>query len=177
MALSSCTLIGSIQRDCRDSNGGIIEIKVKVLPSLATLTADYSVSSGVVSIASPSRSTWYTYYFEKQTASFTETLTGNPQQGTNAYAQEMKVIFNKLSAQIRNEIQVLSKNPIQIAIRDRNDVYWLAGYEFGMDLTTAISATGVAMGDRNGYDLTFAGAERVPMLNLTAAGYSQLITV
>ena len=173
MALSSCTPIGSIVRDCRDSVGGIIEIKVKVLPNLSTLTSDYTVTSGTVTVASNSRTGWYTYYMEKETAMYTEKGATIVANGGTAYGQELKIIFNKLSAQIRNELQVLHKNSLQIAVRDANDTYFLLGYEFGMELTDSSASTGTAKGDRSGYELTFTGNERVPKVFLSAASYNQ----
>ena len=173
MALASCSLIGEIPRDCRDSNGGIIEIKVKVLPSLATLANDYSVSSGTVSILTASRSGWYTFYIEKQTASFDEDGAGNAQTGTNAFNQTGKIIFNKKSVTLRNDLQALMKNACQIAVRDRNDAYELYGYEFGMDLNYK-ATTGTAISDRNGYELTFTGNERIPVVSMSAATYNSL---
>lgn len=151
-------------------------MKVKVLPSLTTLASDYTVTSGVVAIASGSRSSWYTYYLEKETALFTETGTTSHENGTNVFGQELKIIFNKLSVAMRNELQMLHKNTVQVVIRDANDNYWLLGYEFGMDLTTSTAGTGTAKGDRSGYELTFVGSERVPKVNLSAATYATLVT-
>lgn len=176
MALSSCTLIGSIQRDCRDSNGGIFEIKVKVLPSATTLAADYTNTSGTVTIASGSQSGWYTYYLEKNTANFIETGTHSRENGTTEYAQSLTIVFNKISSQIRNELQVLAKNDVQIAIKDRNSVYYLMGYEFGAYLETSEAATGTAGTDRNGYTLTFKAMERLPKVFMSSATYATLIS-
>lgn len=176
MALSGCSLIGSIQRDCRDGNGGVIEIKVKVLPSLTTIAADYSVTSGTVTIASGSQSGWYTYYLEKNTAIFNEVDTNSRENGTSDYAQEMKIIFNKLSVAIRNELQVLAKNDVQIAVRDRNDSYFLMGYEFGAFLESATATTGTVGTDRSGYEMTFKANERVPKVYMSSSTYNTLKT-
>lgn len=176
MALSSCALIGSIVRDCRDSAGGVLEIKVKVLPSLATLATDYTVSSGTVTVAAPSTSGWYTYYLQKNTALFTNVQTVNAANGTREFKQTGLIILNKIQAQIDRELNAIGQNSIQIAVRDVNNIYRLFGYEQGMDITTAEDTTGTTKEDRNGYTVNFEGSERVSAPFMSAATYNALVT-
>ena len=178
MALSSCTLIGSIPRDCRNSAGGIIEIKVRVLPSASVLAADYTVTSGTVAIANSqgSRSGWYTYYLPKNTAEFKETQKVSNPNGTRAYMQEGTIILNKIQASIGRELNAVGQNSIQIAVWDNNDTYRLFGYEFGMDIVTAEAATGTTKEDRNGYTVKFEGSERVEAPFMSSATYATLVT-
>ena len=176
MALSSCTLIGSIVRDCRDSAGGVLEIKVKVLPSLATLANDYTVSSGTVTVATGSRTGWYTYYMQKNTALFTSVQTGNAANGTREFKQTGLIILNKIQASIDRELNAVGQNAVQIAVRDVNNIYTLYGYEQGMDITTAEATTGTTKEDRNGYTVNFEGSERVSTPFMSAATYDTLVT-
>ena len=62
----ACNLIGSTSLGCRDSNGGISEIKVKVYNSALTGWAE---TSGTVTASGSALTGWYTYACEKQTAS------------------------------------------------------------------------------------------------------------
>lgn len=172
----ACALTTSIPLDCKDSVGGIKEIKVKNWSSLSTIAADFTVTSGVVTIGSPSRTGWYTWGIEKETASFSDTPTISVQNGTSFYAQEVKVIFNKFSAAIRNEIQLYAKSRVLISVRDFNDNYWLFGMDYGMDLTTGTTSSGTARGDRNGSELTFTGKESQSVLNMSSSTYATLIT-
>jgi hypothetical protein len=177
MSLSSCTPIGSIQRDCRDSVPGIREIKIKVSPSVATLAANYTVTSGTVTIASGSQDGWYTYYIERGTAFADETGTSDRANGTTQYKQAVQIIFNKLSVALRNEIEVLAKNDIQVAVRDSNDNYRLYGYEYGMFTATTKGSTGVSGStDRNGYEINLEADERVPAPYMSSATYALLHT-
>lgn len=169
----ACALTQSILLDCRDSVGGIREVKVKVLPNSLT---DYTVTSGVVTIASGSRTGWYSYQMEKEVASFTETTTVNVQNGTVFHSQELKLIINKLRASVRNELVLLAQNRIQVAVKDRNNNYWLLGYENGMDLTQSVNGTGTAYGDRSGYDMSFKGMEANPHINMSEATYTSLVS-
>jgi len=172
----ACALIGGVARDCRDSFGGIIEIKVRSLASNYSASSHWSETSGVVTANSGATTSWFTYFCEVETASATENEATNIQQGTNVYSQEVKFIKNKLTTAFRNELEVLAKNKIQVAVKDANDTYWLYGYEFGLDLTASVAGTGTAREDRSGYDLTFSGKERKPIVNMSAATYTSLIT-
>lgn len=172
----ACSLIGGIVAGCRDGSGGIKEIKIKVIQSVATVAANFTVTSGDVAIASGSRSLWYTYYIEKETASLTDTSTVNVQNGTRFWTPEIKIVINKLRAQMRNEIEVLAQVAVQIAVRDLNDNYWLVGKENGLDMISSVGQTGVARGDRSGYEITFQGKESIPICSMTSAVYDTLVT-
>ena len=172
----ACTLIGGIVAGCRDSSGGIKEIKLKVIQTPAVVSANFTVTSGDVTIASGSRSLWYTYYIEKETAGFTDTSSINVQNGTRFFTPELKIVINKLSPQMRNEVEVLTQTAVQVAVRDHNDRYWLLGKENGLDTTVATGQTGIARGDRSGYEITFTGKESIPIVSMSQSVYDSLVT-
>ena len=49
-----------------------------------------------------------------------------------------------------------------ILVEDNNGNVFLAGLEYGMDVTGGSIVTGSGMGEYNGYTLTFTGMEKVP---------------
>jgi len=173
-----CTLTGSQPLDCKDSVGGIRELKVKVHPGATTIANDFTIdSSGVVTaIASGSRNTWYTYELEKETTSVNVTGQYNPQNGTTWYQQEIKLIMNKLSARLFYEFDQMAKARILVAIRDFNDVYMLFGLDFGCDVTAATMGSGTGRGDRSGYEVTLMGKEKRLTPTITAAIWNTLIS-
>lgn len=170
----ACPLVNSIPLDCRNSVGGIAEVKFKALPSNSTLTSDYTLSSGTITIASGSQTDWFLYGMEKETASFNGKPTPNVANGTLFYEEELKIILNKMSTQKSNEIHLLGQNRLQAAIKTMNGDYWLLGYQYGLDLQPSSYGTGTARGDRNGYDLTFLGKEVQPIPNMSQATYDTL---
>lgn len=173
-----CVLTGSQSLDCKDGIGGIKEIKIKTHPGLATIETDFTISSGsVTAIASgASRSSWYTYQVEKETASVKDDPQPNQQNGTLFFQQEFKLIMNKLSARLSYEMSLLGKNRLIIAIRDMNDSYFFVGLRYGADLTAATSGTGAARGDRSGYELTFTAKEDLPVQFTTSAIWATLVS-
>ena len=80
----ACSLIGGIVIGCRDSNGGVAEVKVKVFNSALTGITE---SSGTVTMAGGALTGWYTYECEKQTALGNDNQKGNIENGTNTYEQ------------------------------------------------------------------------------------------
>ena len=172
----ACALIGSVAIDCRDGVGGILEIKVKVHQGFDTAEANFTETSGVIAIASGSRSLWYTYNLEKETAMLTEKTNVSQANGTVFSEQDLKIVFNKLSAKMRNEIKVLAQNRLVIAVKDLNDVIWLVGTYYGADLVDSTATTGTARGDRSGYELNFKAKEKHQILTISEATYDTLIT-
>jgi len=170
----ACSLINSIPFACRDSVGGIKEIKIKTYPGLSAISQDFVATSGVVAITGNSLDTWYAYYVEKETASMTDAANNSVQNGTSFMQTDLKFIFNKLSATIRNEFNVLRQTSVILAFRDMNDNYWLMGYENGADMTTGSLMTGTARGDRSGAEIIFTAKEANPVFSISAATYNSL---
>jgi hypothetical protein len=166
-----CALTGAQLRDCKDSVGGIKEVKIKVLPD--SLSA-YTLTSGVVTIAAGGQSGWATYTFEKETGNFVSTITHNEQNGTTFDDQTGTIIMNKLSARLHNELKLLAQNRLQVAVKYQDGTYFLFGYENGMSLSTAAAESGTAFGDRNGYTINLVGKEKEPAPNMSASTYDSL---
>lgn len=172
-----CALIGAYTNPCRDAVGGVFEIKVKIHPGTTAIAADFTVSSGVVTIANTSsRTLWYTYYIHEETAVLSSDPQTNTQNGTLFYMQKLAFVFNKLTSTLNNELHVLAQNRLLFAVRDRNTNYWLMGLDFGANMTPSTSGTGTASGDRSGYNLTFEAKEVQQLMNLSAATYNTLVT-
>lgn len=170
----ACSLINSIPFACRDSVGGIKEIKIKTFPGLAAIASDFTDTSGVIAITGNSLDTWYAYFVEKETASFVDTANNNIQNGTSFMSAELKFIFNKLSATIRNEFNVLRQTSVLLAFRDMNDAYWIMGVQTGADMTAGTLMTGTARGDRSGAEITFTAKDANPVYSISAATYNSL---
>ena len=152
----SCALTSGYSLDCKDSLGGLKSVLFIESANIASVTE----SAGVVTaITLDAGKTFFKYELVKETSSFTETVTASVQNGTIFYAQELTVVLNKLQAASRNEILLLAKNNLVAIAEDRNGKYWLLGKDGGLDITGGTAASGVATGDRNGYELTFSGQE------------------
>lgn len=163
-----CNLTTNITLDCRDSVGGIKELKLRKHPSILDVV---TTSANVVSTITTSG--WYKYEFLPETANFTETETENAQNGTVFYDQVLNVMLSKLSTTKRNELRILAQSRLDVVVVDRNGVSWLLGWNNGMT-KSGTAASGQAMGDMNGYTLVLTGKEEDPMLEVPSAIYATL---
>ena len=69
----------------------------------------------------------------------------------------------------RNEVKMLARAKMSIIIKDNNGTYWLMGETNGVRLVSGDNGTGTALGDRNGYSLSFQAQEPEPMRAVTAS--------
>ena len=160
----SCALTQGYTLGCRDSVGGIKEVR---FIEFANVTGVAVTSGNVVSGISTSGSTkFWKYDLTKQTSQFTETVNPSMENGTIFYQQDLQIILNKMTAALRNELRLLGQNRLMAIVTTRNDQYWLLGSRNGLELSAGTGQSGTAFGDRNGYDLTFTAMEEIPMLNV-----------
>ena len=161
-----CALSSGYALDCKDSSGGIVEV---YFIEKGNVTAINEASGVVTGLTKATGKRFWKYELPKETGALTETLTGNVQNGTVFYASELKVVVNKLSVAARNEIKLLAQNTLIAVAKDNNGKYWMVGKSNGIDLTTGTLGTGTAFGDRSGFDLTFAGSEPEPMVEVNSS--------
>ena len=153
----ACALTQGYSLDCRDSLGGITEVYFIEKGNVSAIT----VASGSVSaITKVAGKRFYKYELVPGTASLTENINANVQNGTVFYAQELSIVLNKLQTATRNEILLLAKNTLVGVVKDNNGQTFLLGYLYGLNVTGGNGATGTAQGDRSGYTLTFSAQEK-----------------
>jgi len=175
MALTDCSLITDVLRDCRDSVGGIQEFYVTEFENVPQ--ANITVSSGIVTaIDCTSGKKFWVYQLEKNDADFTEVDNNSVDNGTVFYTQTLNVTLKKMTATHRNNLERLSKNRLMIIIKDRNNNYWLLGRTNGMDKTAGTTQTGRAFGDLNGHTITFTGMEATKAEQVTSSLISALFS-
>lgn len=169
----SCALTQGFSIDCREGMGGLKELYVIELNNVSGITA----ASGVITtIAKQTGKRFWKYQQLAQTAQATEEITGSDENGTIYYAQSIEIFLNKMQASLRNEVSFLAKNRCIIVTVDRNGKAFLYGQTLGLTVNTGTGGSGRAYGDRNGYGLTFAGAEPEPAQEVQASVIATLET-
>lgn len=163
----SCSLTQGYTLGCRDSVGGIKTVR---FAEFSTVTGVAVSSGNVVTGVTLSGSTkFWRYELPKQTSQFTETATGSSENGTVFYQQDLQIVLNKMDASLRNELRLLSRARLIAIVEDRNGNFWMLGRNNGLELTTGTSQTGTAMGDRNGYDMTYQAIEETPIFSVLSS--------
>jgi len=143
---------------CKDSVGGIAKVYFvnKGEISGVTYDTDTDIIDGVT--GSPSA-----YEFEVRGAStYTDNITSSRENGTTYFEQVLELQLPKLTTEDHKTIKLLSFGQPSIIIEDNNGSFFLAGLEFGMDVTGGTISTGSGMGEYSGYTLTFSGMEKAP---------------
>ena len=164
----SCNLTKGRNITCRDTVGGIKAIYFAQFDEVAS----YVTSSGELTDFDLGASDdIYKYTLKRGTASCTETLTGSSENGTVFYTPSVNIKLHKLTKEDQNQVKLLASNRLviflelnEIITATGHNVILALGLENGMELNAGTNATGTAFGDMNGYDWTFDGMERNPML-------------
>lgn len=158
----SCDLANGRLEVCKDAVGGldaIYFINFGDFNPEVDVTYDNTNTDLITAIANVSN----LYKFElKGTNSYQETITTSRENGTTFFQQELTVTLKKQDATTQKIVKLLAYGRPHIIVRGRDNTYKIAGLKRGMDLTAGTIASGTAMGDLNGYTLTFTGMENVP---------------
>ena len=118
------------------------------------------------------------YKFElKGTNSFETTITSSRENGTTFFEQVLSVTLKKQDVQTHKEVKLLTYGRPNIVVRTNANQFFMAGLARGMDVTAGTIGNGTALGDMNGYSLTFTGQEAVPANFLDCATEADLATL
>ena len=165
----ACELTKGRSLDCKHSTGGIKAIYLVQLADVVLTNPEAGVISDL-EFASGATTALYKYTLPRGTGSYTETITGSPENGTFFYEPSVNIMLHGITSADQNEIKLLAQNRLvvfvelnaRLATGGHNTILCL-GSENGLELTTGTSASGAAFGDMSGYNLTFAGMERFPL--------------
>jgi hypothetical protein len=162
----ACNLTSAIALDCIDSIGGLKAAYIGV--DIVIASTSYSVDNEITGMTGTTGA-FYQYELPKDTASFTETFNISNTNGTAFYDQAITINVQKLSAEKRNQLLLLSRNrDIKVIFQDNNDNYWLMGKTRGGVISAGTSVTGVAPGDANQYSITISAQEPDMAYQLTS---------
>lgn len=168
-----CALTQGYTFDCKDNIGGLEAVW---FINWNDVTAITEASGTVTAITKSAGKVFYKYQLVKNTASFTENIQGSIENGTVNFDQQLVIVINKTQVNMRNEILLLSRNNMMAVVKDRNGRYWLAGRYSGLDLLSGSGTSGTTATDRNGYNLTFSGAEKELSPEVASAVIATLTT-
>ena len=150
----ACNLSQGFTLDCKDAGGGIKSIHL-----IDWASTGFTVSGGEVTATTVASGDVYTYELPKGVGSMTTTTNVSQENGTVFNQSDIVARLRKLSTTKRNELKLLAQNRVFCIVKDNNDNYWLAGNEYGCDITAMTSESGTAMGDVQGYYFTLSAIE------------------
>ena len=149
MACSN-TMTG-IPSECKDSIGGI---KAAYIAEHADVDSIDEAQGVISEIIMATGKTFKPFVFRKETGNFTSTINSDDAAGTTFVQSEIVLQFTKQETAKRLEIAALMVGNCAVIIEDGNGKYWYFGQNFPVVLTAGSAASGTAMGDFNGYNIT-----------------------
>lgn len=110
------------------------------------------------------------YKFDlRGTSSFSQTMTGGGRAtGTNVYTQTLSLSLKTVTAADNAQLRLLSQGRPRVVVRDYAGNLYLAGRQFGLEVTSIEAVNGAEPTDFVGYTLTLVGDEREFANALTA---------
>ena len=163
----SCALIAGYAIECRDSVGGVEAVYVienSALYDASGVSRVVSASGTVTALSKNTGKKFYRFDVPRGTASSENSITSSIENGTFFYGHKVTFPINDRSATTRNIVTTLAKNRLTICTQEGDGNYRLFGSLFGLTMENSTGASGVSLGDRNGYSLVFSSQEREDFL-------------
>jgi hypothetical protein len=174
----SCDITHGRLEQCKDIVGGLQAIYV-LNYGLFDPIADVQyvgTSDEISQITLPASTNVYKFEL-KGTNSFETTITSSRENGTTFFEQVLAITLKKQDVVTHKEIKLLTYGRPNIIVRTNANQFFIAGLTRGMDVTAGTIGNGTALGDMNGYSLTFTGQEAVPANFLDCVDEATLATL
>lgn len=156
----SCNLTSGILLGCRDNVGGLKTMWITDFCNIASITQ----STGDTITQISGTGTFYCFELIRTSSQHTETVNASLENGTVFYQGETVAYFAKLEQAKRNILKTLAQSQrLAIVVEDNNGNYFYLGQTYGCFISAGTSVTGKALGDQNGYNMTFQYLEPNPM--------------
>lgn len=154
----SCDLANGRLEVCKDAVGGIDAVYFINYGDFNPET-DVAYVAGTDTIDTVGNVSFLYKYELKGTNSFEQVVNSSRENGTTFVEQTLTMTLKKQDATTHKSVKLLAYGRPHIVVRNRNNQFFLMGLEHGSELTTANVSNGTAMGDLNGYTLTFVATE------------------
>lgn len=162
----ACNLTGGIALGCRDNVGGLKTMWITDYTNIASVTQ----STGDTITQISGSGTFYEFQLIRTSSQHTETVNASLENGTVFYQGETVTFFSKLEQAKRNILKTLAQSQrLAIVVEDNNGDLFYLGQTYGCYVTAGTSVTGLNLGDRNGYNITFGYLEPNPMNQLSGS--------
>lgn len=154
----SCFINSGASLDCADSVGGIKT--VYILGGTDASVDELTIGTEGEITGIEGSGTFYKFELKRNTSSLTQNLVKSYENGTVYFEQMLEMVLYKYDVDKRNQVLLLAQNDnLKVIAVDQNDVQYYLGEVRGMFLQTGEITSGLNLGDRNGFTLTFMAEE------------------
>ena len=177
----SCEISHGRVEECKDSVSGLKAIYIINFDDLnednATFdTATTDEEDELVSWEPAAPLSMYKYELKSTANALNTTINASRDNGTTFFSQELVVNLKRQDVVTHKQVKLLSYGRPRIIARSMTDQFFLLGFAQGCDVSAGTIGSGAALGDFNGYQLTFTAEEELPPLFIDAADEAALKT-
>ena len=165
----SCEISNGRIEQCKDSVSGLKSIYIINYDKLNSDSVTYLTASGsedVIEAWTPiddsASMNLFKYELKSTANSFNTTINTSRDNGTTFFTQTLVINLKRQDAATTKNVKLLAYGRPRIVIRTMTDQFFLMGLDQGADVSAGEISTGAALGDFNGYSLTFTAEEELP---------------
>tara|TARA_R110000751_G_scaffold96080_1_gene187610 strand:+ start:46 stop:633 length:588 start_codon:yes stop_codon:yes gene_type:complete len=119
----------------------------------------------------------YKFELKSTTNSFTTAIESSRDNGTTFFSQTLVAALKRQDAVTTKNVKLLAYGRPRIVVRTMTDQFFLMGIDQGADVSAGEISSGAALGDFNGYSLTFLAQEEMPANFIDCSDETQLAVV
>ena len=175
----SCDITNGRIEQCKDSVSGLKAIYFINYDDLNPDNVTYVGSTDEIADWTPiSAGALQLYKYELKGAnSFETTINSSRDNGTTFFQQTLTIQLKRQDVTTHKNVKLLAYGRPRIVVRTMTDQFFLMGLTQGADVTAGTVSSGSALGDFNGYNLTFEAMEVSPANFLDVSTEAQLKTL
>jgi hypothetical protein len=177
----ACEISHGRVEECKDSVSGLKAIYIINYDDLNEDNATFDTGTTdeedeLVTWTPASPLTMYKYELKSTANALNTTINASRDNGTTFFSQELVVNLKRQDVVTHKQVKLLAYGRPRIIARSMTDQFFMLGFAQGCDVSAGTIGSGAALGDFNGYQLTFTAEEELPPLFIDAANESDLKT-
>jgi len=177
----SCDITHGRVEECKDSVSGLKAIYIINFDDLNEDNATFDTGTPgeedqLVTWTPASALSMYKYELKSTANALNTTINASRDNGTTFFGQELVVNLKRQDVVTHKQVKLLSYGRPRIIARSMTDQFFMLGFAQGCDVSAGTIGTGAALGDFNGYQLTFMAEEELPPLFIDCSTEAELAT-
>jgi hypothetical protein len=177
----ACEISHGRVEECKDSVSGLKAIYIINYDDLNEDNATFDTGTTdeedeLVSWQPAAPLSMYKYELKSTANALNTTINASRDNGTTFFSQELVVNLKRQDVVTHKQVKLLAYGRPRIIARSMTDQFFMLGFAQGCDVSAGTIGSGAALGDFNGYQLTFTAEEELPPLFIDASTEADLET-
>lgn len=174
--MSNCmSLTSGVCRGCLDNAGGILTAYVADLDAVDWTTLTTAADGAITELELVDGENWYELQVNQYSSNWVENVNISVENGTKFYEEVITLVFGKNDQALRNTVDEMANGKLVLIIVDNNDKMWFIGSKKnGAYVSGGNSASGQALTDLNGWNVTFTCRAKAPANEVKPAAQGAL---